>query len=87
LPEPRIHLVLNAAYESAILVEQFRLFSRFHPEDLSLTHLDEERDQAKMLDFIQGTNCCLRFLSTGQKIPGDLVIAGAESRRCPEFAA
>jgi flagellar biosynthesis protein FlhF len=87
LPAPRVHLVLNAAYETSILAEQFRAFSAFQPEDLSFTHLDEEKGQAKLLDFIQGTNCCLRFLSTGQKIPGDLVLAGASFRTCPELAA
>ena len=87
LPEPRVHLVLNAAYEPSILAEQFRAFSTFAPEDLSFTHLDEERGQAKLLDFILGTNCCPRFLSTGQKIPGDLVIAGAGSRTPAEFVA
>ena len=86
-PSPRIHLVLNAAYETSILTQQFRAFSRFHPEDLSFTHLDEEQRQGKLLDFLVGTNCSLRFLSTGQKIPGDLVIAGPASRACPEFAS
>jgi flagellar biosynthesis GTPase FlhF len=86
LPQPRVHLVLNAAYETSILAEQFHAFSTLKPEDLSFTHLDEERGQGKLLDFILGTNCCLRFLSTGQKIPGDLVIAGAASRTSPEFA-
>lgn len=85
LPSPRLHLVLNAAYETPILSEQFRAFALFSPEDVSLTHLDEEQRQGKLLDFILGTNCSLRFLSTGQKIPGDLVIAEAESRVRPGF--
>jgi flagellar biosynthesis GTPase FlhF len=85
--DPRIHLVLNAAYESSILTQQFRAFAAFQPEDLSFSHLDEEKNQAKLLDFIVGTNCCLRFLSTGQKIPGDLVIAAAPRLACPQFAA
>jgi flagellar biosynthesis GTPase FlhF len=80
LPSPRVHLVLNAAYETSILLEQFRAFAPFQPEDLSLCHLDEEKRQSKLLDFILGTNCCVRFLSTGQKIPGDLVLAGAAAR-------
>ncbi len=87
LPSPRIHLVLNAAYETSILSEQFRAFASFHPEDLSFTHLDEEQRQGKVLDFVLGTNCSLRFLSTGQKIPGDLVMAGTSSSSHPEFAA
>lgn len=87
LPAPRLHLVLNAAYETSVLSDQYRAFDAFGFEDLSFTHLDEERRQGKLLDFIQGTNCSLRFLSTGQKIPGDLVIAGGRSELTPEFAA
>ena len=87
LPSPRLHLVLNAAYETSILAEQYRAFATFGVEDLSLTHLDEERRQGKLLDFVVGTNCSLRFLSTGQKIPGDLVLAGATNLSEPEFAA
>lgn len=86
LPSPRLHLVLNAAYEKAILGEQFRAFAALQPEDVSFTHLDEEQSQGKLLDFILGTNCSLRFLSTGQKIPGDLVIAGAEPANRAEIA-
>lgn len=86
LSSPRIHLVLNAAYESPILARQFRAFAGFCPEDVSFTHLDEELRQDKLTDFVLGTNCSLRFLSTGQKIPGDLVIAGTESLVCPQLA-
>jgi flagellar biosynthesis protein FlhF len=77
LPNPRVHLVLNAAYDTGILTEQFRAFARFHPEDLSLCHLDEEQREGKLMDFLKGTKCSLRFLSTGQKIPGDFVVADA----------
>lgn len=86
LPAPRIHLVLNAAYDSIVLIEQFRAFSSFQPEDLSFCHLDEERRQGKLTDFLLGTNCCVRFLSTGQKIPGDFVLADEMHQICPEFA-
>jgi flagellar biosynthesis protein FlhF len=75
LPNPRVHLVLNAAYEAGILAEQFRAFAPFQPEDLSLSHLDEERREGKVMDLLKGTNCRLRFLSTGQKVPGDFVVA------------
>jgi len=86
LPAPRIHLVLNAAYDTIILNEQFRAFSSFQPEDLSFCHLDEEKRQGKLTDFLLGTNCSVRFLSTGQKIPGDFVLAGEEQRVYAEFA-
>jgi flagellar biosynthesis GTPase FlhF len=72
----RVHLVLNAAYDSSVLTEQFRAFSPFKLEDLSFCHLDEEKRHGKLSDFLLGTNCYLRFLSTGQKIPGDFHVAG-----------
>jgi len=71
LPEPHIHLVLNAAYESSVLFEQYHAFSKFSPEDLIFTHMDEERRRVKLWNFVLGTNCCVSFLSGGQKIPGD----------------
>jgi flagellar biosynthesis GTPase FlhF len=74
LPAPRVHLVLNGAYESSILLAQFRAFAPLQPEDVSLCHLDEETRHGKLHDFLSGTNCSLRFLSTGQKIPGDFLI-------------
>lgn len=71
VPNPQIHLVLNAAYESAILFEQFHAFASFAPNDLIFTHLDEERHRVKLWNFVLGTNCSLSHLSAGQKIPGE----------------
>ncbi len=71
LPNPHVHLVLNAAYESSILLEQFRAFECFGPEDLIFTHLDEETRRVKLWNFVLGTKCPISFLSAGQKIPGD----------------
>jgi flagellar biosynthesis protein FlhF len=71
LPEPHIHLVLNAAYESSILFEQFHAFEAFAPEDIIFTHLDEERRRVKLWNFVLGTNCPISFLGAGQKIPGE----------------
>ncbi|HUA39684.1 MAG TPA: hypothetical protein VMA35_14920 [Candidatus Sulfopaludibacter sp.] len=71
LAEPHVHLVLNAAYETAVLFEQFRIFAALAPEDIIFTHLDEERHRVKLWNFVLGTNCSLSFLSAGQKIPGD----------------
>ena len=79
LPAPRIHLVLNAAYDLPVLEEQVRAFAMLEPEDVSLCHLDEEKRQDKLTKFLLGTNCYLRFLSTGQKIPGDFAFADQES--------
>ena len=71
LPQPHVHLVLNAAYETPVLFEQFHIFAALAPEDVIFTHLDEERHRVKLWNFVLGTNCSLSFLSAGQKIPGD----------------
>ena len=70
LPQPHIHLVLNAAYETQVLFDQFHGFSVFQPEDIIFTHLDEDRRRVKLWNFVFGTNCPISYLSTGQKIPG-----------------
>jgi flagellar biosynthesis protein FlhF len=71
LPQPHVHLVLNAANETAILFEQFQAFAALAPEDVIFTHLDEERRRVKLWNFVLGTNCSLSFLGAGQKIPGE----------------
>ena len=71
LPPPHIHLVLNAAMETALLFEQFNWFAQLMPADLIFTHLDEEHRRVKLWNFVLGTNCSLGWLGGGQKIPGD----------------
>lgn len=68
---PRIHLVLNAAYDAAILQAQWRAYSAVQPEDVIFTHLDEVPSPAKLWNFQFNTPCSLRFLSGSQKIPGE----------------
>ncbi len=75
LPQPHIHLVLNAALENSILLEQFNAFELFQPEDIIFTHLDEELQRVKLWNFVLGTNCPISFLGTGQKIPGEFLRA------------
>jgi len=75
LPSPCIHLVLNAAYETTVLFEQYRTFAALKPDDLIFTHLDEERQRVKLWNFVLGTNCSIHFLSAGQKIPGEFLRA------------
>jgi len=71
LPQPHVHLVLNAAYETSTLFEHFHAFAPFAPEDVIFTHLDEEPRRVKLWNFVLGTNCSVSFLGGGQKIPGD----------------
>ena len=66
-----VRWVLNAAYESSILFEQFHAFESFAPEDIIFTHLDEEHRRVKLWNFVLGTKCPISFLGAGQKIPGE----------------
>ncbi|HEX4266120.1 MAG TPA: hypothetical protein VH597_17420 [Verrucomicrobiae bacterium] len=75
LPSPQVHLVLNAAYETTVLFEQFRAFAALKPAGIIFTHLDEERQRVKLWNFVLGTNCSIHFLSAGQKIPGEFLHA------------
>jgi flagellar biosynthesis protein FlhF len=70
-PAAQVHLVLNAAYETPLLMNQIRAFSVLPISDLIVTHLDEEARWGKLWNLVVGTNFTIRFLSTGQNIPGD----------------
>jgi flagellar biosynthesis GTPase FlhF len=78
LPNPHVHLVLNAAYESSTLLAQCRGFAELEPCDLILTHLDEEPRRLKLWNFCFGSSLSIRFLSAGQKIPGQFLKATPE---------
>ena len=73
-----VHLVLNGAYESSVLLAQVRAFSVLPITDLIVTHLDEESRWGKLWNLMLGTNLPVRFLSTGQNIPGDFLAASVE---------
>ncbi|HLP78646.1 MAG TPA: hypothetical protein VK327_17205 [Candidatus Paceibacterota bacterium] len=78
LPNPHVHLVLNAAYETSTLLAQHRAFAALRPQDLIFTHLDEEVRRVKLWNFAFGTPTPIRFLSAGQKIPGEFQNARPE---------
>lgn len=75
---PKIHLVLNSAYETSTLLAQVRAFSVLPVEDIIVTHLDEESRWGKIWNLALGTNYSIRYFSTGQNIPGDFHDASAE---------
>jgi flagellar biosynthesis protein FlhF len=85
LPDPQVHLVLNAAYELDLLQAQVRAFSVLPVTDLIFTHLDEETRWGKLWNFIIGTNFSIRFLSAGQNIPGDWAEAAPEAILSRQF--
>ncbi len=77
-PPVHVHLVLNAAYETSLLLTQARAFASLPVSDLILTHLDEEQRWGKLLNLILGTNYRLEFVSAGQNIPGDFQAVSGE---------
>ena len=77
LGSPKLHLVLNGAYDVTILLAQVRAFSVLPIEDIVLTHLDEETRWGKFWNLALGTTFPIRYLSTGQNIPGDFQEATA----------
>lgn len=85
LPRPQVHLVLNGAYETALLLAQVRAFSALPVTDLIITHLDEELRWGKLWNLVLGTNCTPSFLSAGQNIPGEFLAATPEKILARQF--
>ncbi len=82
----QLHLVVNAAYETPVLLSQIRAFAALPITDLIVTHLDEEPRWGKIWNLILGTNYTVRYLSTGQNVPGDFQAADAEAVLTNQFA-
>jgi flagellar biosynthesis protein FlhF len=81
------HLVLNGAYDAAQLLRQAAAFRAVMPvSDLMVTHLDEEARWGKLWNLMLGMDCPVRFLATGQNIPGDFVEADVEAMLEQVFA-
>lgn len=85
LPDAQVHLVVNGAYETSLLLAQVRAFSKLPITDLIVTHLDEESRWGKVWNLALGTNCPVRHLSSGQNIPGDFIAATAEQLFSRQF--
>ncbi|MCC6233764.1 MAG: hypothetical protein IT580_14025 [Verrucomicrobiales bacterium] len=87
LGAPVVHLVVNGAYDTALLLRQVRAFSRLPIDDVVVTHLDEESRWGKIWNLVLGTNFSVRFLSAGQNIPGEFLSATAEQVMARQFPA
>ena len=81
----RLHLVLNGAYDTSVLLNQARAFSALPIDDLIITHLDEEPNWGKIWNLILGAGHAIRFLSSGQNVPGDFCEAAAEKILARQF--
>lgn len=84
-PNAQVHLVLNAAYETSLLLAQVRAFSSLPISDLIMTHLDEESRWGKLWNLALGSGYAIRFLSAGQNIPGEFFDATAERLLARDF--
>jgi flagellar biosynthesis protein FlhF len=81
----QVHLVVNAAYDTAIVLAQIKAFSELPVDDLIVTHLDEEPRRGKLWNLVLGTNYTIRYLGTGQNVPGDFCAASAEAILAEQF--
>lgn len=84
-PGAQIHLVLNAAYATRLLLTQARSFQGLPVSDMILTHLDEESRWGQLWNVVLGTNYTLGFLSAGQNLPGEFGRANPERLLAGEF--
>lgn len=78
-PHAQVHLTLNAAYDTQLLLAQARAWSSLPVTDLILTHLEEEPRHGKFWNLVLGTKFALRFLGAGQNVPGDFRAASSEA--------
>ena len=65
-------LVVNAAYDAAVLKHLCRAGEEIGCTHLVLTHCDELIHWGKLLDVLLGSNLTPLFLSMGQNVAGDL---------------
>lgn len=86
-PHAQVHLVLNAAYDTQLLLAQARAWGRLPITDLVLTHLDEEPRHGKLWNLVLGTKFALRFLGAGQNVPGDFRAASPDELLAAIFPA
>ncbi len=84
-PHAQVHLVLNVAYDTQLLLAQVRAWSGLPITDVVLTHLDEEPRQGKLWNLVLGTKFALRCLGAGQNVPGDLRVASADALLAATF--
>ena len=66
------HLVLPATMKRSDLRDNVRLFSRFQPDRLSFTRLDETSRLGPILSEAAESGIPISFLTSGQQVPGNL---------------
>jgi flagellar biosynthesis protein FlhF len=74
-PSAQVHLVLNAAYDTAASLAQARALKALPITDVIVTHLDEEPRWCRLWNLLLGVGLPIRYLSAGQNIPGEFMEA------------
>jgi flagellar biosynthesis protein FlhF len=80
-------LVVNSAYETALIRQAFRMGSNLEATHVVFTHLDELSLWGKLWEFILGPQSTPLFLSSGQNIAGDFTEAIFDSLLDRSFPA
>ena len=83
-------MVINAAYESALIKRSYEFAERADCTHVVFTHLDELTHWGKLWDFLLGSNLTPLFLGTGPNIAGDFeenVFDAVLARTFPEGGA
>jgi flagellar biosynthesis GTPase FlhF len=76
MPKSEIHLVLSATYSTVYLNACRKAYSRFRPEYLLPTHLDEARMDLAAPELQDLSALTIRWCGTGRAVPEDLQEAG-----------
>ena len=80
-------MVINAAYDTALIKRSYAFAARADCTHVAFTHLDELTHWGKLWDFLLGSNLTPLFLSTGPNIAGDFdenVFDAALARTFPD---
>ena len=83
-------MVINAAYEAALIKRSYEFAERAGCTHVVFTHLDELTHWEKLWDFLLGSNLTPLFLGTGPNIAGDFeenVFDAVLARTFPEGGA
>ena len=83
-------MVINAAYETALIKRSYEFAGRAGCTHVVFTHLDELTHWGKLWDFLLGSHLTPLFLSTGPNIAGDFeenVFDAVLARTFPEAGA
>jgi flagellar biosynthesis protein FlhF len=70
-----IHLTLTLSTNDATLYEMAKRFHRLNPNRLLFTKLDEATNCGSILNVVQRTGLPVSYLTNGQTIPDDLIVA------------